>query len=51
MQQLNLSPYLFLLHDSSQELPKQSALRSPEFQMVALLGGLLGLGISFTSLW
>ena len=35
----------------SQELPKQRALQSPEFQIVALLGGLLGFGISFTSLW
>ena len=35
----------------SQELPKQSALQSLEFQIVALLGGLLGFGISFTSLW
>lgn len=32
-------------------LPLQPALKVVEFQLVVVLGGLLGLGISFTSLW
>ena len=32
-------------------LPHEEALLDPSFQVVALLGGLLGFGISFSSLW
>ena len=33
------------------KLPHEPALANPEFLTVAMLGGLLGFGISFTSLW
>ncbi|KAL6763118.1 hypothetical protein V8C86DRAFT_2507702 [Haematococcus lacustris] len=33
------------------KLPQETALLDPEFLLVALLGGLLGFAISFTSLW
>lgn len=50
---LSLGPVLvlILLFGESKTLPQQAALANPEFLTVAAASGVLGFGISFTSLW
>ena len=50
---LSLGPILILIFyfGEYQRLPYEAALMDPAFQTVAFLGGLLGFGISFSSLW
>mmetsp|Transcript_6321 Transcript_6321/g.13954 ORF Transcript_6321/g.13954 Transcript_6321/m.13954 type:complete len:367 (-) Transcript_6321:835-1935(-) len=50
---LSIGPILILMLGYGEviTLPTQAALTNPEFIIVALVGGLLGFGISFTSLW
>lgn len=50
---LSIGPILLLMWTFGEfkTLPDQKALWELQFQLVALLGGILGFGISFTSLW
>ncbi len=50
---LSLGPLAVLVLASGEawRLQYEPALRSPEFLAVAAAGGVLGFGISFTSLW
>lgn len=50
---LSLPPLLMLaaVLGEFQTLPHQAALHDPNFLKVAVLGGVIGFGISFSSLW